>query len=71
MGSEQTGQGQQPQWFGPEIIGGKIMNPGIDQQNMGRIFRHVMDVSSANYISETSKDLVYHGGNESQNSCSF
>jgi hypothetical protein len=35
MGSEQGCQGEQPQWFGPEIIGSEIMDPGVDQKNMG------------------------------------
>ncbi len=31
--------------FGPEIVGSKIMDPGIDQQNMGCIAeRHILSV---------------------------
>jgi len=30
---------QQAQGFGPEIIGGEIMNPGIDQKDMGGGFQ--------------------------------
>jgi len=40
MGSEQGCQGEQPQRFGPEVIGSEIMNPGVNQKDMGDIAFH-------------------------------
>jgi hypothetical protein len=33
-------QRQKSYGFGPKIIGGKIMNPGIDQKDMGSVGFH-------------------------------
>ena len=41
MGSEQGCQGEESQRFGPEVIGSEIMDPGVDQKNMGDITFHV------------------------------
>jgi hypothetical protein len=40
MGSEQGCQGEESQRFGPEVIGSEIMDPGVDQKNMGDITFH-------------------------------
>ena len=34
-GAQQGRQAQQPIGFGPDIISREIVNPGIDEQNMG------------------------------------
>jgi hypothetical protein len=39
VGTQDPAEGQQAQRFGPEIIGSKVMNPGIDQQDVGGIRR--------------------------------
>jgi len=33
--AQDAGQNQQTQRFGPEVVGGEIMNPGVDQQYVG------------------------------------
>jgi hypothetical protein len=43
-----AGNAQQSHWLGPEVVGGKVMNPGVDQQNMGHILGHVIAVLTEN-----------------------
>ena len=52
MGSEQGCQGEQPQWFGPEIIGSEIMDPGVDQKNMGWILFQGLYIKNIPYLFE-------------------
>ena len=35
------GNGEQSHGFGPEVVGGKIMDPGIDQKNMWSVAGHL------------------------------
>ncbi len=53
---EQPGQGQQTQRPGPEIVGGEIVNPGIDQQQVRPVGAHgVGDPSSGRSGSMSGK----------------
>ncbi len=47
--AQHTGQAQQAQGFQPEIKRGKVVNPGIHAQDMGRI-RHGIDQSSKYFM---------------------
>jgi hypothetical protein len=40
MVPQQARNGKQPHGLGPEIIGRKIMDPGINQKDMGNVFCH-------------------------------
>ena len=44
---QQAGQGEQPQGLGPHVIGGEIVDPGIDQEDMGRVGGHDPSSSSS------------------------
>jgi hypothetical protein len=37
MVPQERGEHQQPDGFSPKIKGGKIVNPGVDQKNMGGV----------------------------------
>jgi hypothetical protein len=40
MVPQKGGNHKKPQRFGPEVVSGKIVNPGIDQKNMWFIACH-------------------------------